>query len=320
MPSKFNAMKRIILNTCWLLIALFTMPWASAQAPDGESKPTGLRVKTDQAITIYADYMGQPNPYARYTLNNVYFFTVQGDSVLGCDEGPLAGIEFVKIVIPGEAQIFQNPKEWNGPIRDARKAADPTLPRCPVSFPVINPIETQVRDKQLGGTFWVEISDLVKGGNVIGKVETQQADEKVFDKTYIRSRWFVSALAVPFKYRFSFKNSHSALTGESSIGASIGWTFARNHNFDNRFWLMGAGGLTVINPNSPFDDANAKKENNIPGATACFGIGANISKTQAGFVFGVDFADPSWEFNAQPWVAFSVGFSFFNPVGSDKNK
>lgn len=65
-------MKKHMLYFSLLLCVLCATPWrASAQAPDGEMAHKGFRVKTDQFVTIYADHEGQPNPFARYSLDNI---------------------------------------------------------------------------------------------------------------------------------------------------------------------------------------------------------------------------------------------------------
>jgi hypothetical protein len=315
-------MKKYLFHVSLLLCTLCAAPSsAAAQAPDGETKPNGFRVKSNQVVTIYADYQGQPNPFARYSLDDIYYFKVQGDSVLGCVSSPFPGQEFTKIMIPGNPGKSDEQKvsfQQMDQQRNTKAAADAAqCPICPDAFPAPSPGELQVAGKQLGGTFWILTSDLVKSAQVIGKTTATHVNSEVFDATYIHSRWFVAALAVPFKYRLA--KSKSSLTGESTIGAALGWTFKRDRNFDNRFWLMGAGGLTLINPNSAFDDANSEKQKNIPGVTVCAGIGANIKKTQAGLMLGFDFADPSWEYHAKPWVSLSVGFAFLSPSGDSKN-
>lgn len=81
---------------------------------------------------------------------------------------------------------------------------------------------------------------------------------------------------------------------------------------------MAAGGLTLINPNSAFDDPGSAREKNMPGATLCLGAGANVGKTQAGIVVGWDFSDPSWEYHGKPWISFSVGFEFLKPQAKEE--
>jgi hypothetical protein len=307
-----------VLYFSLLLCALCATPWrVSAQAPDGDTKPNGFRVKSKEVLTIFGDYQGQPNPLARYSLDDIYYFKVQGDQVVGCKQSPFQGEKFTKILIPGDRVNNSGPLKaikWNN-----EKWHDTLefIPACPDSFPADSPSETQVSTGQLGEAFWILTDDLTDTVKIIGRVEDKHVDQDIFEPTYIRSKWFGAIMGVPFKYRFT--KSKSSLTGESTIGASIGWTFARDHDFDNRFWVMGAGGLTVINPNSAFDDPGSEKSRNIPGATFCLGVGANISKTQAGIVFGWDFADPDWEFHGKPWLSFSVGFEFLKPKADGQN-
>lgn len=205
-------------------------------------KPNGLRVNAKVVVTIYGDFLGQPNPYARYSLDDIYFFKIHGDQVNGCAKSPFGGKEFTKILIPGNAggvqyslaseTEFQKP--WAQPAKDSvEKAKFKDAPKCPDTFPVVSPGEIQVGAAQLGKTFWILTEVLADSVLINGKVQYKHADPEIFDLTYYRSRWFSAVMGVPFKYRFT--RSKSSLTGESTIGASLGWTFHRDYNFNNRF-------------------------------------------------------------------------------------
>lgn len=312
-------MKKHVLYFSLLLCALCASPWrASAQAPDGEKLAKGARLKPDQPpVTIYADYLGQPNPFACYCLDDRYFFKVNGDSVIGCAFGPAPGKEFTKISIPGDPTKNPNQKtplqraDQGRPYRD-----NVAYPPCPDSFPALSLEEKLVSPKELDRVFWILTSELVDNFQVVGEANLNHVNLKKFDKTYIHSRFFAAGLVVPFRYRFA-SGAASSFTGESTIGPAIGWTLLRDKSFDNRLWVVVSGGLTVINPNSAFDDAGTAKEKNMAGASACIGIGTKIDKTQVGIVFGYDFADPSWEYHQKPWLSFSVGFQFLHAKGNN---
>lgn len=285
-----------------------------AQAPDGETKPVGFRLKSGvEAMTIYQDFYGQPNPNARFLLDDAYYFKVLNETADACMESSLHGSTFAKIYVPSKEEQELSDTDWDKMTNHRPVRSDGNTNCPPFEFPRISLSQIKIPEKELGKVYWIEVSKLYEDGGEA--ISTENIRANYFEDAQVRSRFFVAALAIPFKFRFSFKEPHTSFTGESSLSAAVGWTFARDRDFDNRAWLMLAGGLTFINPNTPFDDAGSEKQKNIPGATACIGIGVNIKQTQAGLVFGYDFADSNWEFNAKPWASLSVGFSLLNPKG-----
>lgn len=316
-------MKKIIqMLSLLLLLGVIALP-LRAQSPDGETKSVGYRLKAaNKVVTVYQDYSNQPNPFAIFSLESKYYFKIEGLTVTSCKEGPLKGKKYAQIFLPGkEAQSrAEHGIEFAEDSKETVKHQSAKGKSCDlVDFPLVNLTKSGITDSLLNINYWIAVEDLYENTEESEEYSDDDLSKSIVEAN-IRSRFFSSVLAVPFKYRFSFKNSNSSFSGESSIGAAVGWTFARDYDFDNRAWLTLAGGITTINPNTPFDDANSEKENNIPGATACLGIGANIKDVQAGFVFGYDFADATWEFHAKPWVAFSVGFAFWKPEGKPTNR
>lgn len=178
------------------------------------------------------------------------------------------------------------------------------------SFPIQNDRERQIQESEKGRCFWIETDYLAAEGfdDHDLDLEDNHVNTKRFDRAKLYSRTFVSILAVPFKYRFSYKKGGATvLTGESSVGPSIGYRLVKSNFFDRNLWLMGSAGITLINPNLLLADSTVAKQKMEPGVTACIGIGGNIGTTQFGIVHGWDFTDDSWAFHRKPWLAFSIG-------------
>lgn len=351
-------MKKTI-QTIYLLLLLGVMALPlRAQSPEFENIPLGWRVKIDHPVTVYGDYLGSPNPYDRYTLNARYFFQLIGTQTPGCH--PLPSESFTKILIPGTpdtahqkmGSLVENPNFLQGKLaienylyggkagdstklnqlsmlllefaKQLAEEENPEICGCPDAFPRGNSQEKQIQNTEKGRTFWIKTSELTASGfskDVSTAVEDNHVNTQRFDQAKLYSRTFVSVLAVPFKYRFSYKKGgETILTGESSIGPCLGYRIVKSNFFDQNLWVMGSAGITFINPNLLLSDSTASKLKTEPGVTACIGIGGNVGTTQFGIVHGWDFTDKSWAFHRKPWIAFSVGVALVKRDAKSANQ
>jgi hypothetical protein len=291
-----------------LAVSLGLPPELVAQAANEQKVHIGYRLKSGQLLELFSDFQGQPNPNMEFLMNSGYYFQIEGSQVEGCDESRLKGKTFTKIWIPGSDE--QGARTANRQPLQSTDAKD--AKPCP-AFPTPDVLPALIGNKQLGAIYWVETTKLAQ--ETLKKdagLEDKDVNFGKFDRAYLYSKFFASVLAVPFKYRFSYKERMGAFTAESSLGSSVGIKLSGSKYFDQNLWLIGAGGLALINPNSAFDSATTEKKSTQAGVFGAIGIGGNVHSTQFALIYGYDFADKSWEYNAKPWIAFSIGFSFID--------
>jgi hypothetical protein len=299
-----------------LLCLLFSTNYGCklfAQDEGPEKKQIGYRLETANAVTIYADYSGSPNFGDRYSLTNKYFIVVNGDTLRN------DGVLYTKISIPGPVNPNAQVQARTKIAQDERSTKKINDGRSAPAYSE----ETVVCESAFNRVFWIKTEDLPVSEHPKNKVlnagtssnigSPPSTKSKLWLNEFRYSRWSVGALSVPFKYRFSYKDTVRQLAGESSVGLCLTWDFFRSRSFDERFSIIASAGLTSINPNSVFDDSSATKKKNTPGASICLGVVGTVNKIQFGLIYGYDLADKDWVFDKKPWAAISIGYAFITP-------
>ncbi len=216
-----------------------------------------------------------------YTLNNnVYFNIVKDVSIVSNNK------KYYLINIPGKKSNSNN---------NANLA--------PVSLKIIG-------NDEFGMSFWIPAENIDAG-----KIN------EIFNVEYSISRVSVSVLSVPFKYRFG-ENGINEFTTDGTIGTSIGFKIYNNRLFDYGLSLNIGGGITTFNRTIIDKNDNTKTtKQNIAGFSLVPALVFNVGKVQMGLAFGWDFSDvePKWDYNAKPWLSFSVGYSFLEPFKANNN-
>lgn len=148
-----------------------------------------------------------------------------------------------------------------------------------------------ITNDDYGRGFWVLEDDLIDN----------------FTDYVPKSKWSLYITTMPFKYRWSYKNSQSTFTGESTLGPTISWRFSKD-NFGNVFNLAGGIGYSILNKASVSDTTATANENGATGAFSAFlGISANINEISISAFYGYDFTSDDYLYNRKPWI--SVGIS-----------
>lgn len=317
-------MGRILLSITLIGITLFSQ----AQPYEQDKIPIGYHLQPGRVVTIYADHQGDPNPHQQTLLSGTYYFQIEGIEQYGCKESPINGVKFVQIWVPGSKdQNERNGVNVSAAAMAAKAAAKaalprpeggaPTIPGCASDFPK-EALPVNLSGDQLGKRYWIAHKDLAENDALSTAIQDKDIDPEVFARAYRYSPFFSSFLAVPFKYRFSTDGSKlSAITAETSIGPCIGFKVRGSRYFDQNLVAFVSAGLTLLNPNTIYDDP-AKAKPTQAGLYTCGGIGGNINRTQFGIVFGYDFAEKSWTYHSRPWLAFSIGFAFLNSNSTEK--
>ena len=269
----------LFLGVILALMCSFTHQHVSAQA---ESKEIGYRPHSSKVAVVYPDRAGVPDTDFPYFISSDVYIKRT------LEEITINGEKYVLILLPGNAG---DPMPYD---QSSRSQDWQTR---------------QVNSENYGRGFWILESYFSNDGKY----------KDFFRKQYIRSRWVAGFLTVPFKYRFSYKTSASLFTPEATLGPSLGWKFWRSSQFSNSAGIVGAAGLTLINPNYAFADENEERKDIMAGATACIGINLHIGKTQLGLLYGHDWASDTWEFHGQPWVSFAIGFNFWSNENNTKD-
>ncbi|WP_286694088.1 hypothetical protein [Spongiibacter sp. UBA1325] len=126
-----------------------------------------------------------------------------------------------------------------------------------------------------------------------------QGANRVNPSSYYRVGGFdTGVLVLPFKLR------SGDIYGDSSIGPYMGYRY-------NKTQYLFSLGLTQVS----VSEVGTKDVETKSGITFALGVSREIAKNwEIGFVAGVDHLSgdvgKNWEYQDEPWVAFSIGFNF----------
>jgi hypothetical protein len=147
------------------------------------------------------------------------------------------------------------------------------------------------------------------------------------------TEWTVSALTIPFKYRFKDKDSgiSEEFTTDFNANLFIGRTFYGKTSFFHRKdvgnisntykWtgglLLGASTVTLNASNTSSADTPLDSDTEIIKGLGTVGLGLSFSynKINLGGFVGWDYSigddAEKWNYNKEPWIGFAVGYSLF---------
>jgi hypothetical protein len=302
---------------------------------ENAKKFKGYRLKEkSEPMHVFGDFNGKPNFCDRFALHDNVFVVFRPSTKLAIKSqgtDTLASTTIVSVpnkeistktekvvkekleywvsfLVPGTPPGDQdnNVNQVENAQNDLKSISDSDNP-CKGNSPIGNLYEKQIGPQEYGRIFWIKVKDNDTD------LTTLLAN---FDVEYRYSRFSIGVLAVPFKYRFSWKGKGSQITGEGTLGTSLTYDFYHNRSYDERFSFVFGAGITVINPNGYWLEAD-EKEPNIPGASLYGGIVGKIKQTQLGLLYGYDFASEDWAFSRKPWLSFSVGVNLINPTSKD---
>lgn len=147
------------------------------------------------------------------------------------------------------------------------------------------------------------------------------------------NEWTVSALTIPFKYRFKNKDSEISeeFTTDFNANLFIGRTFYGKTSFFHRKdvgnisntykWtgglLLGASTVTLNAANTSAANQPLDSDTEIIKGLGTIGLGLSFSynKINLGGFVGWDYSlgddAEKWNYNKDPWIGFALGYSLF---------
>lgn len=147
------------------------------------------------------------------------------------------------------------------------------------------------------------------------------------------NEWTVSALTIPFKYRFKDKDSNVSeeFTTDFNANLFIGRTFFGKTSFFHRKdvgnisntykltggLLLGASTVTLNESNTSAATLPLDSDTEIIKGLGTVGLGLTFSynKINLGGFIGWDYSvgddAGKWNYNKEPWIGFALGYSLF---------